>query len=739
MSKSTSSFLTKLIYFFPLQLFFVHIKKNQQLLFFWLILFLAIFGELGLKYGIPYLFLAPEYLGELSFASYFIIGFAIGGFVVAYNISSYIMNGFRFPFLATLSKPFFKYSLNNSFIPSLFLACYFVLAYNFLSENENFTQADIFIRLLGFSLGYILFTLGSTLYFLATNKDFEKLFGKEIARVLAIGSSEDKPAKALLQKEVKKWYQNNDGKNWRVETYLNGRLKLRATRKSEHYDEKMLSQVFRQNHINASLFQISIIAAIIFLGLFRENDYFIIPAGASVVLLFTILLMLSSAIRSWTKGWSIAVIISALFLLNFASKQFSFYYESKAYGLSYAKKADYMNSFKTITPLKIKSDLSESIERLEKWKAQTGEEKPKAIFVATSGGGSRAAMWSFLAMQHLDEVSDFKISKHMVLGTGSSGGMIGLAYYRELMLRKLTEEVDFQQGFYNLGKDILNPIIFTLTVNDALIRTQRFEQNGEVHWKDRGFIFEKQLHENTQYVLDKPLKAYEEAEKNAQIPSLIFTPSIINDSRRLIINNLPLSFLCQKSSENVDYQTLFQDNDANNINFSTILRMTASFPYVMPTTSLPTEPEIEVFDSGLKDNFGIKTTVNYIYQLREWLSENTSGIVILQVKDGLKRKNTIKKKSQSLTHVLFNPFGSLYKNLFEVQQYNNAELLSILQDNYKGSIKLYNYELNKSDENYISLSWHLQTKEKEQILNSISLASNLETEKQLMTLLNSNR
>ena len=109
-------FINQLVYFFPLQLLFVHLKKNQQLLLFWIILFLAIFKGLGLKYGIPYLFLAPEYLGKLSFSSYFIVGFALGGFVTAFNISSYIMNGFRFPFLATLSKPFLKYAINNSTI-----------------------------------------------------------------------------------------------------------------------------------------------------------------------------------------------------------------------------------------------------------------------------------------------------------------------------------------------------------------------------------------------------------------------------------------------------------------------------------------------------------------------------------------------------------------------------------------------------------------------------------------------
>lgn len=96
----------RLFYFFPVQLFFTHLKKNHLLIVFWLVVFGLITGNMGEKYGISYLFLSPEYLGEVSFASYTIFGFAFGGFVMAFNISSYIMNGHRFPFIATLSKPF---------------------------------------------------------------------------------------------------------------------------------------------------------------------------------------------------------------------------------------------------------------------------------------------------------------------------------------------------------------------------------------------------------------------------------------------------------------------------------------------------------------------------------------------------------------------------------------------------------------------------------------------------------
>jgi hypothetical protein len=732
MSKSPSSFLVKLIYFFPIQLVLVHIKKNQQLLFFWLMLFMAIFGKMGLKYGIPYLFLAPEYLGELSFASYFIVGFAIGTFVVAFNLSSYIMDGSRFPFLATLSKPFFKYSLNNSFIPSIFIGCYLYLAHQFLSHNETFSQSEILFRLFGFLGGYLLFTISSTFYFLATNKDFEKLFGKDIAKVLALGASENGPTNSILQKKNKSWFENSEGKTWRVDSYLNAKLRLKATRPSAHYDKKMLSKVFRQNHVNASLFQLTLVGSFLILGAFREFYILIIPAGASVILLFTILLMLSSAIRSWTKGWTFVIILATLFGLNQLTKNDTLYFDSKAYGMSYKEEVDYLKSFQFPAKEDVQADLKLTIKRLENWKLQTGKEKPKAVFIATSGGGSRAAMWSFLAMHHLNQETNGELMRHMNMGTGSSGGMIGLAYFRELH----SQNIPTKEKAMDMGKDILNPIIFTLAVHDALIRSHRFEQNGENHWKDRGYIFEKQLHQNTDSVLNKTLAAYRSDELAAKIPSLIVTPSSLDDSRRLLISNFPLRFLCTTNNENIDYQSFFALNDPDQINYVTVLRMNASFPYVLPSVSLPTEPKVEVFDAGLKDNFGMNTTINYINQLKDWFEKNTSGIVILQIKDGLDKRNKPKDKSQSIVSELLSPFGSLYGNWFDVQKYSNEELLYFLRESYSGKVELLEYNLNKSEDEYISLSWHLNSKEKLQIVNSVYLKENIETEARLKQLLN---
>lgn len=742
------SFFAKVLYFFPLQLLFVHLKKNQQLLIFWLLLFLAIYEKIGLKYGIPYLFVAPEYLGHLSFSSYFIVGFALGGFAMAFNISSYIMNGFRFPFLATLSKPFLKYAINNSVIPLSFIISYLLLTFDFLNENENFSQAEIIYRLAGFCMGYFIFISTSMGYFLATNKSFEKLFGKELSKILRSPKGHDEPATVLLNKKETPWYKKKSSqKYWRVESYLNARFIPKLTRPYQHYDESMLSQVFRQNHLNASRFELVVIFSIIVLGIFRENEIFMIPAGATIILLFTMLLMITSAIRSWIQGWTFPLLIALFLIINQLSSYNKLYYQNRAYGLSYEKTVSYPLKETTKSTENLKEDKKQTIKMLNHWlaKNEKTKKKPKAIFFAASGGGSRAALWSFLALRHLDSVTDGQLMEHSIMGTGSSGGMLGAAYFRELKLQSLQAETNpyHEQYKMDLGKDMLNPVIFNLAVNDALIRTKRFEYDGEKHWKDRAYVFEETLFNNCKGLLDKKLGDYYQAESKALVPSLIFTPSVVNDGRRMLVSTLPLSFMCEsnkeKISENFDFLSFFKDNSPLNTRFSSVLRMNSSFPYVMPTVNLPTDPSIAVFDSGLRDNYGIKTLLSYIFQIRSWLEKNTSGIIILQIRDGLKvngRSSKIKK--QSIVNEILSPFGSLYGNWFEVQDYNNEELLKYSKSWFNGEVEVINYQLNKNEENYISLSWHLTAKEKQQIVNSLTLAENKQAEKRLAEILNQN-
>ena len=57
-----------------------------------------------------------EYYNKISAVAFLIVGFSCGGFIMAYNISSFIKNADRFPFLASLRFPLMKFCLNTKMI-----------------------------------------------------------------------------------------------------------------------------------------------------------------------------------------------------------------------------------------------------------------------------------------------------------------------------------------------------------------------------------------------------------------------------------------------------------------------------------------------------------------------------------------------------------------------------------------------------------------------------------------------
>ena len=92
-------FLIRVIYFFPIQLLLLHFKRNHILLFFWLLLFLYVTGNFGSGFGVDTLFLAPAYLGKIGFWSFAIVGFSLGGLIMAFHIYTYILFSRDFKFL----------------------------------------------------------------------------------------------------------------------------------------------------------------------------------------------------------------------------------------------------------------------------------------------------------------------------------------------------------------------------------------------------------------------------------------------------------------------------------------------------------------------------------------------------------------------------------------------------------------------------------------------------------------
>ena len=63
----------------------------------------------------------------------------------------------------------------------------------------------------------------------------------------------------------------------------------------------------------------------------------------------------------------------------------------------------------------------------------------------------------------------------------------------------------------------------------------------------------------------------------------------------------------------------------------TAARMSASFPYILPAVSLPTDPPARIVDAGYYDNFGVNLAAAWAYANRKWIIANTSGLALIQI------------------------------------------------------------------------------------------------------------
>ena len=63
-----------------------------------MVFFLLISGTLARKLGFQYLFLDPEYMGNVNFWSFFFVGLGFGSFFMSWNLAIYLLSAHYFPF-----------------------------------------------------------------------------------------------------------------------------------------------------------------------------------------------------------------------------------------------------------------------------------------------------------------------------------------------------------------------------------------------------------------------------------------------------------------------------------------------------------------------------------------------------------------------------------------------------------------------------------------------------------------
>ncbi|MEO0727487.1 MAG: patatin-like phospholipase family protein [Bacteroidota bacterium] len=731
-------FFRQLYYSFPVQLLLLHLRSNMMLLSLWIVLLLMMSGSLGRRLGLQYLFLDPEYLGEVNFLSFYIVGMALGGFFMSWNLTTYLLTAQHFPFLASLKRPFTKFSINNLLLPLAFGLFYLLLIGFFQDHYQGLPLIRNLLHLLALVLGGLTLALGYSMYFRLTNRDISYYYRISAPPNLVHLHIPPGTRKADLD------YIKLDQNRLKVLTYLGEDLKPRIVRSVAHYESRLLLNIFRQNHLNALALQLLSMMSLLILGYLVDWEIFRIPAAASILILFSLLVAFIGALTYWFAEWRAFVIVCLLIVINYLTSFGVFNNPNYAYGLEYGPdRAVYAyDSLQYVCGTdQVKDDLAATEQILDRRiaKMSKGGQKPKIVFLCASGGGLKAAAWTTHVLQTADSLSQGRVMDQAVLMTGASGGMLGMSYLRELYWREQknnglplyrTEYLD------HITLDLLNSIAFTIVSNDLFLPWRRFEYAGERYFFDRGYVFEEQFSENTQGYLDKPLMAYQAPEAAGNIPLLYLSPAIVNDGRQMIISPQGVSFmmispvgLLQQDVyeiDAVDFRWLLKDQGADSLRFLTALRMNATYPYVLPTVHLPTEPQITLVDAGFRDNYGIQTATRFIQVYQDWIRENTSGVIMMQMTSSEKIEQIPSSGTKGIVESLFNPLGIAGKVL-DVQELQYDNTLSFVHDLLgEDQFELIRFIYRPSNDKKLeaSVSFHLTQQEKEDVLQALELEAN---------------
>jgi hypothetical protein len=326
--------------------------------------------------------------------------------------------------------------------------------------------------------------------------------------------------------------------------------------------------------------------------------------------------------------------------------------------------------------------LLNNTEVLLAWRGLVGdrwhERKPKLVIVTVSGGGIRASVWTAVVLRKLEATLGGDFPYHVRLVTGASGGMVGGSYYATSLappspaaLRGGRQDFGAMHGMSveefvdRMATDQLDSVAGRMLFADLPGTFSPFVKRG-----DRGRTLEETWIRWTggrDSPLGRPLQSYAADERLGWRPSLVFTPMMVEDGRRLLISNLDLAFatrnvgglLIEPSSRKIERpaiqggdfdESIHEEDDvfslsaveffrlfpeAHDFRVTTAIRMSASFPWVSPAVNLPTLPPRRVVDAAYYDNYGVNLSALWLSKMSDWLEANTSGVLVVQIRDNV--------------------------------------------------------------------------------------------------------
>lgn len=329
------------------------------------------------------------------------------------------------------------------------------------------------------------------------------------------------------------------------------------------------------------------------------------------------------------------------------------------------------------------SHLIPTVERLafSNQLSPTEDGKRPLILVCVSGGGIRAAVWTAAILSELESQWP-EFPYHIKLISGASGGMVGAGYYVSSLLPPNPDETSHRRNAPVAGKrwhhtslamdkrypldlaashedfvdhlaeDMLSPVVKGMIFRDMPMAFLPWSSH-----LDRGGLLEDTWRHNMGSAWGVTFGQLAVGERERWRPSLVYSPMLVEDGRRLLISNVDLKeittsygafvtetepYLYSRSA--YEFFKLIPQSEER-FRLATAARMSASFPYFSPAGVLPTNPRRRVVDAGYFDNYGVTLAANWLNDVlsnpakREALKANVSGVVVFEIRDGLRERD----------------------------------------------------------------------------------------------------
>jgi hypothetical protein len=365
-------------------------------------------------------------------------------------------------------------------------------------------------------------------------------------------------------------------------------------------------------HAAALVLDVFVVVVYVALGLGEGS----VPAAVNVAFALSLVVGFWSFFRFWYRRYRLVAAIIPVLALARAGMDSRF-------GLRHV-------TFPAVGPERPRP-LLEDEKALAAWKdgrLRVGEARPPLVVVATSGGALRAAVWTLNVLEHLEAAREGFVG-HVRLITGASGGMVGASHFVSALAArgstaKLTDDW-FSTIIDGADGDSLTPVAHALIYP----------------WEDRGTALERSWEKHTAERMAMPFRQLMGGEGEGWLPSLVFTPMLVEDGRRLIVSNLDLDALTVSLPTTPDRPVRSSvqlyacgGEGFDTLKLSTVARLNATFPWVTSAGRLDSTPDRRVVDAGYYDNYGVNIGAAWIRKNADWLRANTSGVLLIQIRDG---------------------------------------------------------------------------------------------------------